>query len=128
MLSDFYKAFKRDRVSNYYIGTILTRENANEAELIDGQQRFTTLWLIAFVFWTKKSNSDIENILKTSEGKLKMSFEIRTEVANYLNGLINSKETSEVAKVNTQDHPYLKNIARALTTIKGDLCTINCVF
>lgn len=119
LLSDFHKAFKRDRDSNYYIGTILTRENAIEAELIDGQQRFTTLWLIAFVFWTKKSGSELEKILKTADGKLKMSFEIRSEVANFLYGLINNRETSEEAILNTQDHPYLKNIARALTTIQS---------
>lgn len=119
LLSDFYKAFQKDKESNYYIGTILTRESADEAELIDGQQRFTTLWLIAFVFWTKKSGSEIENVLKTREGKLKMSFEIRSEVANYLYGLINNRETAEDAILNTQDHPYLKNIARALTTIQS---------
>jgi len=119
LLGDFYKAYQKDKESNYYIGTILTKETADEAELIDGQQRFTTLWLIAFVFWTKKSGSDIEKILKTPDGKLKMSFEIRTEVANYLYSLINNRETTEEAILNTQDHPYLKNIARALTTIQS---------
>lgn len=119
LLGDFYKAYQKDKESNYYIGTILTKETADEAELIDGQQRFTTLWLIAFVFWTKKSGSDIEKILKTPDGKLKMSFEIRTEVSNYLYSLINNRETTEEAILNTQDHPYLKNIARALTTIQS---------
>ena len=119
LLSDFYKAYHKNKESNYYIGTILTREIADEAELIDGQQRFTTLWLIAFVFWTKKSGSELEKILKTTDGKLKMSFEIRTEVANYLYGLINNRENSDEAILNTQDHPYLKNIARALTTIQS---------
>ncbi|MFD0976561.1 DUF262 domain-containing protein [Salinimicrobium gaetbulicola] len=119
LLSDFYKAFQKDKNSNYYIGTILTRENSFEAELIDGQQRFTTMWLIAFVFWTKQSGSEIEKILKTPDGKLKMSFEIRTEVANYLYALIKNKETAEEAIYNTQEHPYLQNIARALTTIQS---------
>lgn len=119
LLDDFYKAYQKDKESNYYIGTILTKETADEAELIDGQQRFTTLWLIAFVFWTKNSGSDIEIILKTPDGKLKMSFEIRTEVANYLYSLINNRETTEDAIPNTQNHPYLKNIARALTTIQS---------
>lgn len=119
LLSDFYKSFQKNKESNYYIGTILTRENNVEAELIDGQQRFTTLWLIAFVFWTKQSGSEIEKILKTQEGKLKMSFEIRSEVANYLYALINNRENTEEAIFNTQEHPYLKNIARALTTIQS---------
>ncbi len=119
LLNDLYKAFQRDKKSNYYIGTILTRENTDEAELIDGQQRFTTLWLIAFVFWTKQSHSELEKILKTPNGKLKMSFEIRTEVVNYLDGLINNRENTEDAILKTHEHPYLKNIARALTTIQS---------
>lgn len=119
LLSDLYKAFQRDKKSNYYIGTILTRENTDVAELIDGQQRFTTLWLIAFVFWTKQSHSELEKILKTPNGKLKMSFEIRTEVVNYLDGLINNRENTEDAILKTHEHPYLKNIARALTTIQS---------
>lgn len=119
LLGDFYKAYQRDKESNYYIGTILTKETAYEAELIDGQQRFTTLWLIAFVFWTKKSGSNIEKILRNPDGKLKMSFEIRTEVTNYLNNLINNRENTEDAILNTNEHPYLENIARALTTIQS---------
>lgn len=119
LLGDFYKAYQKEMENNYYIGTILTRENGNEAELIDGQQRFTTLWLIAFVFWTKNSGSELEKILKTHDGKLKMSFEIRTEVANYLYSLINNKETYEESSQNSLKHPYLINVANALTTIKG---------
>ncbi|MCB9426628.1 MAG: DUF262 domain-containing protein [Flavobacteriales bacterium] len=119
ILSDFYKAYQKDRQSNYYIGTILTKESTDEAELIDGQQRFTTLWLVAFVFWTKNSGSELENILRAKDGKLKMSFEIRTEVANYLSTLIDKKETTGDAILNTNNHPYLKNIARALTTIQS---------
>lgn len=119
LLIDFQNSFNKNKENNYYLGTILTREDENEAELIDGQQRFTTLWLIAFVFWRKNSNSVLEKILKTSGNKLKMNFEIRTEVANYLYSLINNKETDEETIYNTQEHPYLKNIARALTTIQS---------
>ena len=63
LLGDFYKSFQHNKMKDYYVGTIITKEYGNEAELIDGQQRFTTLWLTAFVFSRKNNNSDIEKIL-----------------------------------------------------------------
>jgi len=124
LLTDFYNTFSKNREQEYYVGTILTKDGSNEAELIDGQQRFTTLWLIAFVFWIKKSGSDIEKILYASDKKLKLSFEIRTEVANHFQWLIQSQDNPEMATLNNEkniEHPYLKNIARALSTIKSTI-------
>ena len=42
LLGDFYKTYLNNNEEDYFIGTILTKENGVEAELIDGQQRFTT--------------------------------------------------------------------------------------
>lgn len=122
LLKDFYKSFDNNREQKYYVGTILTKENGDVAELIDGQQRFTTLWLIAFVFWIKKSKSDIVKILYSTGNNLKLSFEIRTEIANHFKWLIDSQNNPEIASRNiekSEEHPYLKNIARALVTIKS---------
>ncbi len=127
LLTDFYNTFCKNREreywEEYYGGTILTKDSRNEAELIDGQQRFTTLWLIAFVFWIKKTGSDIEKFLYAPDDKnLKLCFEIRTEVANHFRWLIQSQNNPEMATLNNEknkEHPYLKNIARALSTIKS---------
>jgi len=127
LLKDFYKSFQHNKNDDYYIGTILTKENGMEAELIDGQQRFTTLWLTAFVFSRKSINSVIEKFLINENGSLKMNFEIRTEVEDYFKNLLQKDkdedikiiESSEIAKF-----PYLKNIAKALVTINGIIQTI----
>jgi len=124
LLSDFYDTFSKNREQEYYVGTILTKDGSNEAELIDGQQRFTTLWLIAFIFWIKKSGSNIEKILYASDNNLKLSFEIRTEVTNHFQWLIQSQKNPEMATLNKEkniEHPYLKNIARALSTIESTI-------
>lgn len=122
LLGDFFKSFQHNKEEDYYIGTILTKENGKESELIDGQQRFTTLWLTAFVFSRKNKNSEIENFLTNIDQSLKMNFEIRTEVEDYFKNLLEKDkdedikiiESSEIAKF-----PYLKNIAKALVTING---------
>lgn len=122
LLEDFYKSFHHNRNEDYYIGTILTKENGNIAELIDGQQRFTTLWLTAFVFSRKNKNSDIEKILKNDDQSLKMSFEIRTEVEDYFSQLLEKDKNEDIKLIQSSEiakFPYLKNIAKALVTING---------
>lgn len=122
LLKDFYKSFQHNRNDDYYIGTILTKENGKETELIDGQQRFTTLWLTAFVFSRKNKNSAIEKFLINADGSLKMNFEIRTEVEDYFKNLL-EKDKDEGIKIiessEIEKFPYLKNIATALVTLNG---------
>jgi hypothetical protein len=55
-----------DDISNYYLGTILVCEKDNQYEIIDGQQRITTLLLLDYA-WRKD-----ESIL--SQGKWKLSY------------------------------------------------------
>ena len=50
LFHDCANSFFENAEDVYFIGTILTKVKNNESELIDGQQRFTTLWLIAFCF------------------------------------------------------------------------------
>lgn len=122
LLGDFYKSFLHNRNEDYYIGTILTKESETEAELIDGQQRFTTIWLTAFVVSRKHKNSEIEKFLKNENGTLKINFEIRTEVESYFNNLLDKDIDEDIKIIQTNEiekYPYLKNIAKALVTING---------
>src|SRR5690554_2024328 len=124
LLDDFHLSYKTNPSENYYVSTFLTKEELNKAELIDGQQRFTSLWLIAFAISQIEPQSEIKNFLK-QEDKLRFNFEIRTEVLNYLEGLIDTSgeigvhETHELEK-----QPYVINIAKGLSTIKGYLSTL----
>lgn len=122
MIGDFYKSFQDNKDKYYYIGTILTRENDNIAQLVDGQQRFTTLWLTAFVLSRKNKNSDIDKFLINSDKSLKMNFEIRTEVSEYFKNLLDKDKDEDIKIIRSSEiekFPYLKNIAKALVTINA---------
>jgi hypothetical protein len=58
LLDDLHGAFVHSKTSEYFIGAIVTtwerHQDRDVLELIDGQQRLTTLWLIASVMVTKE--------------------------------------------------------------------------
>lgn len=120
LLDDVLLSFTTNKESIYYISTFLTKEVGDKAELIDGQQRFTTLWLIALVLSEMTSNnSEISTFLKKGD-ELRLSFEIRDEIKNYLKALLKKESTSKFLNEHfIKKHPYLENIAEALSTIKG---------
>lgn len=122
LLDDFYTSFTNDSEAPYYISTILTREQNKLAEVIDGQQRFTTLWLISFVIsqLDNEGAAATTEFLKNGEG-LRLVFEIRDEVTSFLNNLLNEDNTTK--KIYDEEfiekHPYLKNIAKGLVFINS---------
>jgi uncharacterized protein with ParB-like and HNH nuclease domain len=120
ILDDFYLAFNTSPGEVYYLSAFLTKEVDEKAELIDGQQRFTTLWLISFVLDSICVSSQISNFLK-KDGELRLGFEIRKEVGDFFNLLLEEESVSQ--KVYDSEyivkHPYLKNIAKAFVFIKG---------
>lgn len=124
IIDDFYKSYLQDKETPYYISTLITKdngENGKQSELIDGQQRFTTLWLIALVISRLTEDSDIKMFLKKDD-KLRISFEIRSEVYDYLNYLLeeNQQTKGKVVK-DIESYPYLENITKAVKSIDGFL-------
>lgn len=122
LLSDCLNSFKERPDKVYYLGTILTDKKLDYSELIDGQQRFTTLWLLAFSFNYLGVKSELNNFLKYRDN-LRLDFEIRTEIKDYFelllkhpNEALNKYSDEEINK-----RPYLKNIVEAITIIKGIL-------
>jgi uncharacterized protein with ParB-like and HNH nuclease domain len=120
LLDDFYKTFSSGKHQEYFIGTFLTKENDFDAELIDGQQRFTTMWLISFVINKHEPNSKITNFLKINN-KLRLSFDIREEVTDYFKFLLDEEIilNKKFDEESIKNYPYLKNIANGLTFIEG---------
>lgn len=119
ILDDFFVSFKSNPNKPYFVGTFLTKEEQNNAELIDGQQRLTTLWLIAFVIQKIKPNSQISNFLREND-QLRFNFEIRTEVKDYLENLAEIKRFRQNKEnLNLDKKPYVVNIAKGLTFIKS---------
>lgn len=121
LLDDFLLTFNNSPDEIYYVSTFLTKENGTHAELIDGQQRFTTLWIIAFVMYKLNSKSAIINFLK-KEDKLRLGFEIRKEVSDYLENLLDDTiQTKNYNENIINSYPYLKNIANAIVFVRGYL-------
>lgn len=50
LLQDLYDAYTNDKDKEYFVGTTVVFENNSELELIDGQQRTTTLFLMLCAF------------------------------------------------------------------------------
>lgn len=123
LLSDFYDAYLRGD-KYYYIGTILTSQKENIHELIDGQQRFTTLWLIAVSLKILGVDSEIKHFLKVNDD-LRIDFAIRKQLKSYFISLLDkSKNEKNVYTDNEiESDEYLTNIAKAVTTISRKLAT-----
>jgi uncharacterized protein with ParB-like and HNH nuclease domain len=122
LLSDCLNSFKVNPEKPYYLGTILTDKKSKASELIDGQQRFTTLWLLAFSFNYLGIQSDLSKFLKF-EDKLRLDFEIRTEIKEYFELLLKhpNEALNKYSEKEITSKPYLKNIVEAITIIKGIL-------
>lgn len=125
LIKDCAYAFASNRNEAYFIGSVLTDDKTNFSELIDGQQRFTTLWLIAVVYHKKNIKSLLINFLKTGED-LRLGFEIRKEVKEYFELLVNHP-LDAINKYNEEElesKPYLENITKGVATIEGILDTL----
>jgi len=126
LLTDLIDTFNHNQATgqqnNFYLSTILTNEDNEKAELIDGQQRFTTLWMIAFEIYIKDKETVLKEFLFENE-KANLDFSIRTEVGDYFSSLLEksvSGDSSNDDKVK-KDHPYLKNVLLGKAKIQSTL-------
>jgi uncharacterized protein with ParB-like and HNH nuclease domain len=97
----------------YYIGGIikvLTDKENRYYDLVDGQQRFTTLWLLA-----NELGDDLSGFVK-SKKELRLKFSIRKNVENYFNHLSDKIESNEE---NDGEFDDLKRISKARKTISN---------
>jgi len=128
LLSDFYEAFLRND-EYYYIGTVLLHKQDDVFyQVIDGQQRFTTLWLLAVSFKILSKNlesSEIENFLKVKD-ELRINFAIREQIKSYMLALLekNNNYKSQYSDDAIEKDEYLTNIAKAVTIIIGKINNI----
>ncbi len=111
--------------SNYFVGNTYVIKSSNKIrerqyELIDGQQRFTTFWLIANAFKLLNIKTDLTDYLEISYPNqtkdIRFDFDIRIEVANYLKGLIDNSSYLKFSDVSNKE--FLKFIAKGVETIK----------
>lgn len=65
----------------YYLGGVITVKNKDRFDLVDGQQRFTTLWLLA-----NELGADLRDFTIINE-QLRLNFSIRKQVEAYFKQL-----------------------------------------
>lgn len=81
LLQDIYESYKRNRDSNYFIGSLVLLQREDGCfEVIDGQQRLTVLTILAKLF-------------EPSRTQAKLAFDSRPEVADYLAWLYSNSAT-----------------------------------
>lgn len=107
---------------NYFIGTVLTSieqdENGNGIyEIIDGQQRTTTLMLIALAFKMAKVESPIADIA-TFQKQPRLQFAIRDQVQHLLGSLAGLDSYIFPGLEAIAENPYLKRIYAALKVLE----------
>lgn len=100
LLEDLKKAFSNAPEDSYFLGGIMLSNGANgKIDLVDGQQRFTTLWLICDAL--SESNSDLKNFTFFGE-EPRIHFSIREKAQEYLKNQYSFKkylnEKGEVSK------------------------------
>lgn len=127
LLSDIFNTFTNvnsDKLS-YFVGNTYVIKSSKENrekqyELIDGQQRFTTFWLIANAFKLLNIKTGITDYLEmdySNDAKdIRFDFDIRIEVANYLKGLLDNSSYLKFSDVSEKE--FLKFIAKGIETIK----------
>lgn len=127
LLSDIFNTFTNvnSDKSSYFVGNTYVinsskKHSEKQYELIDGQQRFTTFWLIANAFKLlniKTEMTDYLEITYSNNAKdIRFDFDIRIEVANYLKGLLDN--SSYLKFSNVGENEFLKFIAKGIETIK----------
>lgn len=84
LLEDLHNAFlTKDKQFKYYLGGVMVTENNGKFDLIDGQQRFTTLWLVSSIL-----AGELEAFTKITINKVdqsRLSFSVRDFATQYFN-------------------------------------------
>jgi uncharacterized protein with ParB-like and HNH nuclease domain len=112
LLEDLYKGFIDD-IEHYYLGGIMVSKNQEDIfDLIDGQQRFTTLWLIGHIL--ENGLSKFNYLEENKVRKPRLVFSIR-EYANdfFKNPLLIENDN----KYSEEEIKELEPINEALKTI-----------
>lgn len=97
LLSDLLTAYKL-RKEIYYLGGVLVVANGDNErlfDLIDGQQRFTTLWLLCL-----ELKHSLSQFIADKHGEMRMSFSIRKEVEVYFKSISELRDITGISETN----------------------------
>lgn len=111
LIQDVYDYYLKSQTSraNYYIGSLVVAKKEHDFEVLDGQQRFTTLNLLALFLKSKLKNTKLDQF-----NGIHLSFESREKSAILLNSLwkfvSDQSIEQEIDRLNAQhgDHAILR--------------------
>lgn len=111
LIQDVYDYYLKLQTSpeNYYIGSLVVAKKEHYFEVLDGQQRFTTLNLMALFLKSKLKNAQLDQF-----NSIRLSFESREKSEILLNSLwkfVSDKSVEkEIDRLNAQygDHAILR--------------------
>lgn len=116
LLEDIFDAYSREE-DNYYLGGIVTCLNGGKLDLIDGQQRFTTLWLICMVISSMEQNvCDEMKSFCGNEQELRIQFAIRPQITKFLMSHVEKEKSNDDAVKQESD---VENMIEAIGNIKA---------
>lgn len=93
LLEDIFDAYSRNE-DNYYLGGVVTFSNGEKCDLIDGQQRFSTLWLICMVISSMEPNvcDDMKKFCGNKQ-ELRIQFAVRPQITEFLMGCLENAKS-----------------------------------
>lgn len=136
LLDDIVYAFKYNTQDKYFLGSLVLQEkNKYEYDILDGQQRLTTLCIFMAVLRDLAKDSSLKEALqsllfvkgnkfKGIKDKARLTFEIRTEVEKFFQDCIikenGTNNIDEFMKVNNilLDDISIKNMYKAISTVR----------
>jgi uncharacterized protein with ParB-like and HNH nuclease domain len=112
LFDDIKEAYLNDE-PHYFIGSVLSAirpvNGTDTYELIDGQQRTTTLMLISIAFKNEDIDSPLAEV-SLLDAQPRLNFEIRPAVRNLLGSKAGIEELSRPGDEVIKNDPYLKHL------------------
>jgi hypothetical protein len=96
LLKDVLQAWSVDTAKEYYLGNLTLSVNkiSGYLDIIDGQQRMTTLWLIGLVLDNKIKDNRWQHYLKNEHGTL-LRFTAREDDNHFLKALVERNDVAD---------------------------------
>lgn len=108
LLSDFELNYQKHKDDEYFLGSYIYQDKGNEYDLLDGQQRITTLFLLfAFLRDCDKTPKEIKkpcgeyifqeaNVMEGIEEQVRLKYAIRGNVGQFISDNIVNTNISEM--------------------------------